>query len=173
MCPSLQDEIFKRRPFDSPEQEAFLNVLRTQAQLVGDVDVVLKPAGLSIATYNVLRILRGAGVAGRMCHEISEHMVTRVPDVTRLVDRLEKSELAIRERCSKDRRVVHVRITDKGEALLRQLDAPVMQVHAEHLGHLTSQELGQLSSLLVKARFPNGMPVGARMAQGTELEHTP
>lgn len=168
MCPSLQDEIFKRRPFDSPEQEAFLNVLRTQAQLAGDVEEVLKPLGLSIATYNVLRILRGAGESGRMCHEISEHMVTRVPDVTRLVDRLEKSELAVRERCSKDRRVVHVRITDKGEALLGQLDAPVMSVHAQHLGHLTNQELEQLSSLLVKARYPKGKASGEPGGRGTE-----
>jgi DNA-binding MarR family transcriptional regulator len=156
MSPSLQHEIYKRQPFDSPEQEAFLNVLRTQAQLTADVEAALKPLGLSIATYNVLRILRGAGDRGRMCHEIGEHMVTRVPDVTRLVDRLEKEGRAVRERSSKDRRVVHVKITPMGESVLAQLDAPVMQVHKAHLGHLSAEELARLSELLVKARYPAG-----------------
>lgn len=154
MSPSLQHEIHKRGPFDSPEQEAFLNLLRTQAQLSGDVEALLKPAGLSEPTYNVLRILRGAGELGRMCHEIGEHMVTRVPDVTRLVDRLEKAGLAKRERCSKDRRVVHVMITEQGLALLKTLDAPILELHKRQLGHLDRAEVEQLSGLLVKARHP-------------------
>ena len=108
-----------------------------------------------------------------MCHEVSEHMVTRVPDVTRLVDRLEKCGLALRERCSKDRRVVHVKITAQGETLLRQLDSPVLAVHQAHLGHLTSQELDQLSSLLVKAR--HAAPGEAQGAGGAaqDVENSP
>jgi DNA-binding MarR family transcriptional regulator len=156
MSPSLQQEIYKRQPFDSPAQEAFLNVMRTQAQLAADLDGVLKPLGLSAATYNVLRILRGAGESGRMCHEIGEHMVTRVPDVTRLVDRLEKSGHVSRERSSRDRRVVHVRITPQGQTITAGLDAPVMDLHQRQLGHIPQDELARLSELLVKARHPEG-----------------
>lgn len=152
MPTTLAQEIFKRDPFNSLEQEAFLNVMRTQAQLTADVEEVLKSQGLSVATYNVLRILRGAGKEGRMCHEIGKHMVTRVPDVTRLVDRLEDAGLATRERCSKDRRVVHVRIAPKGEEVLGVLDEPVMQIHKDHLGHMTADQLRQLSDLLTIAR---------------------
>lgn len=155
---SLQHEIFKKRPFDCPEQEAFLNLMRTQAQLASDLEAVLKESGLSSATYNMLRILRGAGAAGRMCHEIGEHMVARVPDVTRLVDRLEKSGLASRERCTKDRRVVHVKITPGGVELLERLDAPVLRGHVDQLGHMTREELVLLNELLVKARHPQGEP---------------
>lgn len=158
MSPNLQQEIHKRRPFDSPSQEAFLNVMRTQAQLAGDIEAVLKPLGLSAATYNVLRILRGAKEHGRMCHEIGEHMVTRVPDVTRLVDRLEKSGLVSRERSSRDRRVVHVKITPKGDELTGSLDAPVMALHQRQMGHMSVEELTILSELLVKARYPDGEP---------------
>lgn len=156
MSPTLQHEIFKRQPFDAPEQEAFLNILRTHAQIVGDFEVLLKPHGLSEATYNVLRILRGAGESGRMCHEIGEHMVTRVPDVTRLVDRLEKAGLATRERCAKDRRVVHVKITAAGMEILSKLDPVILNTHKAQLGHMTPSELKSLSELLVKARFPKG-----------------
>lgn len=162
MPTSLAQEIFKRDPFNSLEQEAFLNIMRTQAQLTADVEEVLKTQGLSVATYNVLRILRGAGKDGRMCHEIGKHMVTRVPDVTRLVDRLEKSGLATRDRCSKDRRVVHVRISPKGEEVLRVLDAPVMQTHKEHLGHMTPAQLRELSDLLTIARHK---PVSTETSQ--------
>lgn len=148
----LQDEIHKKRPFDTPEQEAFLNLMRTCAMVSTESEGLLRGQGLSGATYNVLRILRGAGEAGRMCHEIGEHMVTRVPDVTRLVDRLEEMGLVRRERCTKDRRVVHVKITPEGERVLAKLDAPVLEMHARQLGHLTREELGRLSELLVKAR---------------------
>lgn len=162
MPTTLAQEIFKRDPFNSLEQEAFLNIMRTQAQLTADVEEVLKTQGLSVATYNVLRILRGAGEDGRMCHEIGKHMVTRVPDVTRLVDRLEKSGLATRERCSKDRRVVHVRISPKGEEVLRLLDEPVLQTHRDHLGHMTATQLRELCDLLTIARHK---PVSTETSQ--------
>lgn len=152
MSQNLQSEIHKRTPFDCPEQEAYLNLMRTQAQLSGEFEAVLKDSGLSTATYNVLRILRGAGDLGRMCHEIGEHMVTRVPDVTRLVDRLEKSGLAKRERCAQDRRVVHVKVTKAGLDLLATLDAPVLEMHRRQLGHLSREELASLNELLVKGR---------------------
>lgn len=152
MSSTLQHEIHKRRPFDSPEQEAFLNLMRTWMMLVGEFDAMFRAKGLSSATYNVLRILRGAGPSGRMCHEIADHMVTRVPDVTRLVDRLEQGGYASRERSTKDRRVVHVKITEKGLGVLAELDKPVMDLHAKQLGHLARADLETLSRLLSEAR---------------------
>jgi DNA-binding MarR family transcriptional regulator len=148
----LARELKKRRDFDLPEEEAFLNILRTGIALAGPFEAVFKEFGLSEATYNVLRILRGAGDRGRMCSEISEHMVARVPDVTRLVDRLESMGLAERRRCSEDRRAVYVAITPKGIEAANALDTPVRRLHKAQLSHLTKAELGTLNKLLVKAR---------------------
>src|SRR5262245_1014357 len=111
---SLGNEIKKLRPFDSPEQEAMLNVMRTADRLAGEIDQVFKPSGLSATQYNVLRILRGAGESGLPCGEIAQRMITRDPDVTRLLDRLEKRKLISRCREEKDRRVVCARITNAG-----------------------------------------------------------
>lgn len=156
----LREEIGKRRPFDLPEQEAYLNLVRSDAVLTALGQVIVKPLGLSGATYNALRILRGATLGEsppgkRSCREIGEHMVARVPDVTRLVDRLVEMGLAERDRCEQDRRVVYVRITRKGLDLLAKLDRPVLEMHKRQLGHLTRAELTELSRLLVKAREPH------------------
>jgi DNA-binding MarR family transcriptional regulator len=148
----LARELHKRRPFESPEQEAMLNLVRTAEHLSGDFDALFKSRGLSGATYNVLRILRGAGAEGRPCHQIGEHMVARVPDVTRLVDRLERAGLAERRRIARDRRVVMIHVTPKGLRVLADLDGPVADLHARQLGHLTRAELAELSRLLAKAR---------------------
>lgn len=159
--PGLAGEIGKRQPFDLPEQEAYLNLLRTTAQVSGRFAHLLREQGLSEAGYNILRILRGAlrgaeagGTAyhGRTCTAIGHEMITHVPDVTRLVDRLEQQKLAERCRCDKDRRVVYVKITPKGLDVLAALDEPVRNLHKATLGHLTPDELTQLSALLVKAR---------------------
>lgn len=149
---SLAKEIYKAAPFESPEQEAFLSVVRTASVLEGDFERPFKPVGLSGPTYNVLRILRAAGAEGRACHEVSSHMVARVPDVTRLLDRLEKMGLAERSRCSADRRVVTARITAAGLVLLAKLDAPVTAMHKAQLGHMAAKELKMLCELLAKAR---------------------
>ncbi|MFZ4573002.1 MAG: MarR family winged helix-turn-helix transcriptional regulator [Phycisphaerales bacterium] len=151
---SLQEEIRKRSPFEAPEQEAYLSVMRTASVLDAEFERFFKGYGLSIATFNVLRILRGAGEQGRMCHEIRDHMVAQVPDITRLVDRLEAAELAERCRCEKDRRVVHCRITAKGLELLGTIDQSLMGVHRAQMGHMSTEELMQLSKLLFKARHP-------------------
>jgi len=150
--PTLQHELHKREPFASPEQEAFLNVQRSAAILAGPFERLFKSRGITGASYNVLRILRGAGAGGRQCHEIGEHMVAQVPDVTRLIDRLERAGLVTRSRCDKDRRVIHVRVTADGLALLAALDGPLLEMHREQLGHLSSAELAQLNRILVKAR---------------------
>jgi DNA-binding MarR family transcriptional regulator len=149
---SLQHEIGKRHPFEQPEAEAFLNVLRSASLLVGPFEQLFKAHDLTSAMYNALRILRGAGEQGKMCHEIGRELVSRVPDVTRLLDRLEKAGLAERTRCSEDRRVIYVRITSKGLEQLSRLDAPVAELHREQMGHMTRKELAELSRLLVKAR---------------------
>ncbi|MBI1189997.1 MAG: MarR family transcriptional regulator [Tepidisphaera sp.] len=131
-----------------------LNLMRTGAMLAGDFAALFKSRGLSEAAYNTLRVLRGAGDTGRPCHEIGEHLVARVPDVTRMVDRLEAAGLVTRERSARDRRVVNVRLTPKGLQVVTELDAPVVQLHQRQLGHLTRAELVELNRLLVKARRP-------------------
>lgn len=158
----LAREIGKKRPFESREQEAYLNLLRTLSVLSGPFEALMRPHRLSEATYNLLRILRGAGSEGRACSRIGCDMIARVPDVTRLVDRLEASGLAQRKRSAEDRRVVTVVITDAGLGLLASLDDPVMQIHRENLGHLSQAELDELNRLLVKAREARSGSVSRR-----------
>ena len=157
-APSLQSEIKKARPFESPQQEAYLNIIRTASVLSGAFVSLFKQHGLSESTYNVLRILRGAAQTGHPeglpCLEVADRLVTRVPDITRLVDRLITADLAERERSLDDRRVVHIRITAKGLELLARLDEPVAHLHHSQLQHLGRGELQQLSTILEKARQP-------------------
>jgi len=155
----LKDEIGKRSPFELIEQEAYLNLLRTRSVLDADIAALFKARGLSEATYNALRILRGemqAGAAGVPCQVIGERLISRVPDVTRLIDRLEESGLAKRARTTQDRRIVLVSITKKGLALLESLDKPLMELHKRMLRHMSREELTELNRLLVKARHPEG-----------------
>ena len=149
---TLAREIKKSKPFDAPEQEAFLNLARTCDVLAGEMAVnVFKPAGLTPAQYNVLRILRGAGGA-LACGEIGERMIAREPDMTRLIDRLETRGLVSRSREASDRRVVSVRISPAGLKALEALDPQVLAAHRKQLGHMSRKELEQLSALLEKAR---------------------
>lgn len=152
MSGPLQEQIKQPAPFASPEAEAFLNVLRTSAQLVGSLVEVLRPHGLTQPQYNVLRILRGAGAGGLPSGEVAARMVTREPDITRLLDRMEARALVVRERSPADRRVVTTRLTTEGRALTDALDAPVQALHARQLGHLSADELAALNALLVRAR---------------------
>ena len=156
---TLAREIKKAKPFDVPEQEAFLNLARTFDVLAGEMAVsVFKPAGLTPAQYNVLRILRGAGGA-LACGEIGGRMIAREPDMTRLIDRLEARRLVSRARDAGDRRVVSVRITPAGLKALAALDPKVVAAHREQLGHMTRKELAQLIALLEKARTrATGLP---------------
>ena len=155
MAPSrLQAELKQNRPFDLLETEVLLNLVRTQHKLRAPMDELLKGMGLSESTYNVLRILRGAGKDGLPCREIGDRMVTRVPDVTRLLDRLTDAGLVERERGREDRRVVISRITGRGQRLLADLDGPMDQVQKELLSHMSATEMRTLSELLEKARNP-------------------
>ena len=152
MGESLGDAIKKRRAFDLVEQEVYLNLLRTAEALEGEFAQLFKPRGLSSASYNVLRILRGAGPEGLPCQEVGARMVSRLPDVTRLVDRLEEAGLVQRARVERDRRVVLIKVTDAGLQILKDLDAPILELHKSQLGHLSADELAQLNRLLVLAR---------------------
>jgi DNA-binding MarR family transcriptional regulator len=149
---NLAEEIGKRTAFESPEQEAFLNLVRTREALAADFDTLFRAHGLSHSQYNVLRIVRGHGRAGVPCQQIVAHMISREPDVTRLIDRLEAAGLVARERSIEDRRVVRVTLTPEGAALLRRLDRPLAELHRRQLGHLGPRKLRMLSRLLVEAR---------------------
>ena len=135
----------------SPEELAFVDLLRTSDLLARGVVQALKPADLSPTQYNVLRILRGSG-EGLSCGEIAKRMITRDPDITRLLDRLEKRSLISRCREPKDRRMVLTRITPEGLKLLAQLDEPVRETHRRQLGHLGGETLRKLAALLKTAR---------------------
>jgi DNA-binding MarR family transcriptional regulator len=148
----LAAEIHKRRPFESHTEEAWLNLVRTVSVLAEPVERLFKQHGLSEATYNALRILRGSGQAGRACSGIGEDMVARVPDVTRIVDRLEGQGLVVRTRVPEDRRVVLIKITDKGLTLLARLDEPLREINRRQFAALTKSEVLELSRLLEKAR---------------------
>jgi len=134
------------------EQEAFLSILKTSDVLQTEIADLLKPAELSPTQYNVLRILRSAGADGLPCGHISERMLTHDPDMTRLLDRLEKRDLIERARDKTDRRIVRTHLTPAGRNLLAELDEPVMKLHQSQLGHLNQRELNSLVELLGQAR---------------------
>jgi DNA-binding MarR family transcriptional regulator len=140
-----------KRRVGSPEEDAFLDLLRTTDMLSRGMVGILKNEDLSSTQYNVLRILRGAP-EGLACGEIANRMITRDPDVTRLLDRLEKRELISRCRETKDRRTVMARITPEGLKVLGRLDEPVLAGHRRQLGHLGRERLQALAELLSVAR---------------------
>ena len=149
----LRYAIKQRKPFESLEQEVFLEVLRTGNALIQDLVDLLRPYRLTQPQYNVLRILRGAGPAGLPTGEVGERMVvSREPDVTRLLIRMEARGLVQRERRSDNRRFVTARITREGLRLLKALDEPIRQMHARQLRHMTRRELDLLAGLLERAR---------------------
>lgn len=147
----LQHELKKKRPFDSPEQEAALQILRTNDQLQNRLGRFFRGYGLTSSQYNVLRILRGEGQPLPSL-EIAERMIQVVPAITGLIDRLEKQGFVQRKRCEEDRRIVYVALTAKASKLLEQMDRPLHALHTELLGHLTRTELNELSRLLEQAR---------------------
>ena len=147
----LQRELRKKKPFESPEKEAYLNLLRTQSLLSVGFDRLFREHKISGPQYNILRILRGQA-RGLPCLEIASQMIAVVPDITRLLDRLEKADYIKRERSADDRRVVLVSITTAGKRLLAKLDKPVSEIEKSSLGHMTRKELADLIRLTSKAR---------------------
>ena len=152
MTPGLQAELKQTVPFSSPEQEAYLALLRTADALQSRSEEKLKEFGLTGTQYNALRILRGAGADGLPCSEIGERMITHDPDVTRLLDRLQKRGLAERVRGKQDRRVIYGRISPAGLKLLREMDAPLEKHGREMLKHVGPRKLKQLIEMLEQVR---------------------
>ena len=152
MTRDLRHELRQRKPFTSLQQEAQLNIARTAAVLNDALERMLKPHGIGATQYNVLRILRGAGADGLCRNEVRNRLLTRMPDVTRLLDRMEQAGLVVRERDAADRRLVTTRLTAQGRELVDALDGPVAEEHQRRLGHLTEEQLRTLSELLSVAR---------------------
>ena len=151
--PKLQHELKKKRPFESPQEEAALNIVRTSDQLQIRFARLLREYGLTSPTqYNILRILRGAGEKGLACREIGCRLITRDPDITRLLDRLESRGLIARSRETQDRRVVKTRITTEGLRLSKELDQPVQDFHRRQFRHFPAKQLRQFLNLLDRAR---------------------
>jgi DNA-binding MarR family transcriptional regulator len=152
MTSALRAELRQRKPFTSLEQEAYLSVKRTEAALREHFDQVLKPYGISVTQYNVLRILRGAGQAGLCRNEIRDRLIDRMPDVTRLLDRMEETGWITRTRSTEDRRQVSTELTKSGRELVDSLDGPVAAEHQRRLGHMTKTQLRALIQLLSVVR---------------------
>ena len=154
MALDLRQEIKQRKAFRSLEQEAHLNVVRTAMGLMDAFDMLMKPFGISAPQYNVLRILQGAEPEGLCRNDLRSRLVRRMPDVTRLLDRMEDAGLVSRSRDSDDRRLVSTRITAKGLRLLEKLDGLVEKEHRQRLGHLSDAQLHTLIELLTLVRQP-------------------
>lgn len=152
MTPRLQDEIKQARPFASPGQEAYLSVGRTWAVLEHGTAEALRPHDITPTQYNVLRILRGAGEQGLCRSEVMERMIARVPDATRLLDRMEAMGLIGRERSTQDRRFVTTRITDSGLELLAKLDQAVLELHRRQFEALDEEQIEALIEWLGRVR---------------------
>jgi len=153
---SLKLEIAQQQPFDSLEEEALLNVMRTSDLAHRAFEHSARAWGVTSTQYNVLRILRGAVPTGLTCAEIGSRMITAEPDITRLLARLKKRRLILQHRDRRDRRVVRTQISAAGLDLLRALDPVVRRVPAELLGHMSPAELSRLIRLLELARKRSG-----------------
>jgi DNA-binding MarR family transcriptional regulator len=149
---SLQEEIRQRKPFASPQQEAFLALLRTADRVRRRQSAIVEPKGITLQQYNVLRILRGAGPDGLPTLEIAERMIEEAPGITRLLDRLEKKKWIVRRRRKEDRRRVFCYLTPSGNALLSSLDAPVAAGAEAALALLSPDEVRTLIALLERVR---------------------
>lgn len=140
------------RRFDSLEQEAFLNLWRTYDRLHVREEELFERYDLTPQQYNALRLLRGEGSGKLATLALAARLVSRAPDITRLVDKLEERGLIERERPSDNRRMVLIGLTEKGRALLTELDERVRECHVRQLGHLSQEQLRQLITLLQSAR---------------------
>jgi MarR family transcriptional regulator, organic hydroperoxide resistance regulator len=152
MSGKLQREIQQTKPFPTREAEAFLNLQRSADFLMQRVSEALKPAGLTPTQYNILRILRGAGPDGLACRDIGERLITRDPDLTRLLDRMEQRGLVARSREDRDRRVVTVRIAAEGLETLNRLDQPLQELQRKQFQKLDEPRIQLLIELLESLR---------------------
>jgi DNA-binding MarR family transcriptional regulator len=154
MSATLRESIRQRVPFASPEVEVFLTLARAWDMAAEEVSATVQAAGVSVAQYNVLRILRGAEPEGLQTYQVVERLVARAPNITRLVDKLEAGGLLTRTRSTEDRRVVRLRITPKGLDLVAGLQGPVDGRIRDAMGALTADEQVELRRLLDRLREP-------------------
>lgn len=141
--------------FDSLEQEVFLNLWRTYDRLRIQEDALFGQFELTPQQYNVLRLLRAARPETLPTLTLAERLVSRAPDITRMLDKLEERGLIVRDRPAENRRVVRIGITAPGLSLLDEIAGPLQECHARQLGHMTAAELKQLCALLREARDPH------------------
>jgi DNA-binding MarR family transcriptional regulator len=148
MTRSLQAEIKQSKPFARPSSEAFLSILRTAAVLEHQIGEVLRPYGITTTQYNVLRILRGAGAQGLCGREVAERLVSKVPDVSRLLDRMEDTGLIQRERDADDRRHITTRISAKGLRVLEETSPALEAAEASRFARLSPDRIRDLIDIL-------------------------
>ena len=151
MAPTLQDELKKRGPFDSVEQEATMAVMRTSDLLENRVARLLREHGLTLTQYNVLRILRGEGKP-LPCLEVADRMIQVAPAITRVVDQLLALKLITKTQSAHDRRVFEIELTSAASRLLKKLDKPILELHASLLSNVSKPELKALIRILEAVR---------------------
>lgn len=160
-------ERIKQTRFASPAQEALLNVLVTSSWLLNELSALMAPFGVTPTQYNVLRILRGSHPSKLTCTEIGRRMLDRTPDVTRLLNRLERAGLVTRSRASHDKRVVEVSITEKGLELLARMQPVVDAAQERLMSRLSPEELRLLSELLDRLRVDDASEEATESATGS------
>lgn len=155
-----QETTEQSRPlrFDSLTQEAYLQLWRTYDRMKAIEDEIFSQFELSAQQYNTLRLLRSVHPEGMATLQIADRLISRAPDITRLIDRLDDRGLVLRTRKPENRRVVEVALTDAGLKLLKDLEEPVRQCHERQLGHLAADELHELIRLMELARTPHEEP---------------
>lgn len=158
IMPTIAAKFAKRPKFDSLEQETYLNLWRTYDRLKAIEDALFERYELSAQQYNALRLLQAVYPETLPTLTLGDRLISRAPDMTRLLDRLEQRGLVSRERRSDNRRVVEVGITSVGQRLLSELSASVRACHKEQLGHLSATQLRRLVGLLKLAREPHEAP---------------
>lgn len=152
MAHRILEEIKQTVPFASLQQEAALNILRTADALKRRLELLLKRRGITSAQYNVLRILRGAGERGLHCSGIAERMITAEPDITRLLVRMERLGLLVRQRNGSDRRMVTAIASERGLRLLDELVTPLRELQDRQFALLSEKEIEALIGGLEKVR---------------------
>ena len=147
---SIHKRVAQRR-FESPAQKAMVTLLVTAGHLARALEEVCAAHGITHDQYNVLRILRGAHPEGHPRYAIAERLIDRSPDVTRLLDRLEREGFVERSRSDEDRRLSISRATDRGISLLKEMDPRILEVHEHFTACFSRDEMHQLSALCEKA----------------------
>ena len=155
MPSTLQNDLKKRGPFDSVEQEAALSIMRTSDLLENRLARLLREHGLTGSQYNVLRILRGEGKP-MPCLDVAERMIQVAPAITRVVNQLLELDLIVKTQCPKDRRVFHIELNAAAKRLLKKLDGPILELHSSLLSAVPKKDLRSLIKILENARISIG-----------------